>query len=127
MSLDAIIYRTWRLQAVNSLKGLIESIENPNDRFAPKPESVRTAVETLLTFTVGDKPMGFHRRNPYYEKGDEDAPFFSEAFLYPLLGKEDARTLLARVYLLCVALGFTRSEFDAMIDKASAAARRKRR
>ena len=26
---------------------------------------------------------------------DRDAPFLSEAFLYPVLGKEDARTLLA--------------------------------
>lgn len=30
-----------------------------------------------------------------YEEGDEMAPFFSEAFLYNLLGKEDARTVRA--------------------------------
>lgn len=30
-----------------------------------------------------------------YEEGDEAAPFFSEAVLYTLVGKEDARTILA--------------------------------
>ena len=26
---------------------------------------------------------------------DEESPFFSESYLYPLMGKEDARTVLA--------------------------------
>ena len=30
-----------------------------------------------------------------FDKEDEDQPFFSEAYLYSLLGKDDARTLLA--------------------------------
>ena len=34
---------------------------------------------------------------PGYEKGDEDAPFFSEAFLYVLMGKGDARVITAIV------------------------------
>ena len=33
--------------------------------------------------------------NYYYAKGDEDAPFFTEAFLYNLFGKEEGRTILA--------------------------------
>lgn len=32
-----------------------------------------------------------------YEEGDENAPFFSEACLYCLIGKEDARTILALI------------------------------
>lgn len=32
-----------------------------------------------------------------YLGGEETEPFFSEAFLYCLLGKEDARTLRARI------------------------------
>lgn len=29
-----------------------------------------------------------------YDEGDEEAPFFSEAFLYNLLGKDEARSVL---------------------------------
>jgi hypothetical protein len=32
-----------------------------------------------------------------YTEGDEEAPFFSEAFLYNLLGKDNARTVLSIV------------------------------
>ena len=51
----------------------------------------------LKAFRVSD-PASFAKqwaKQDGYEKGDELAPFFSEAFLYNLLGKEDARTLLA--------------------------------
>lgn len=40
--------------------------------------------------------------------GSEDMPFLSEGFLYPLLGKEDARSLLARVHTLLEAVGYSR-------------------
>lgn len=40
-----------------------------------------------------------------YDDGDNEAPFFTEAFLYNLLGKEDARTLLDRIYRLGESLG----------------------
>jgi len=40
-----------------------------------------------------------------FTEGDEDQPFFSEAYLYNLLGKEDARTLLALMRQLCKSLG----------------------
>lgn len=48
-------------------------------------------------FKVEAMPEGFNKKNAYYQAGDEDAPFWSEGFLYPLLGKEDARSLLARL------------------------------
>ncbi len=35
-----------------------------------------------------------------YEEGDENAPFFSESYLYNLLGKEDARTVLAYLHII---------------------------
>lgn len=35
-----------------------------------------------------------------------DTPFMTEVHLYPLLGKEDARTLLAIVRRVCEAAGF---------------------
>jgi hypothetical protein len=37
-------------------------------------------------------PRGF-KSSPFYAKGDENAPFYTEAFLYSLLGKEDGRTI----------------------------------
>jgi hypothetical protein len=40
-----------------------------------------------------------------YENGDEIAPFFTEAFLYNLLGKEDARSVLSIMRRLCVLAG----------------------
>lgn len=41
----------------------------------------------------------------HFEKGDEDAPFFTETFLYLTIGKEDARTLLAYMRTLAEAVG----------------------
>lgn len=38
-------------------------------------------------------------------EGNDKQPFFSEAYLYNLLGKEDARTLLALMRKLCKSLG----------------------
>lgn len=32
-----------------------------------------------------------------YDEGDENAPFFSEAFLYNLVGKDEARSILGIV------------------------------
>jgi hypothetical protein len=40
-----------------------------------------------------------------YAEGDEFAPFFSEAFLYNLVGKDEARTILSLIRELCAAAG----------------------
>jgi len=40
-----------------------------------------------------------------FTTGDDKCPLFSEAYLYNLLGKEDARTLLALMRQLCKSLG----------------------
>lgn len=52
-------------------------------------------VNDFKEFKTESLPEGFNSKNMYYEEGDEKARFWSEGFLYPLLGKEDARTLLA--------------------------------
>lgn len=36
-----------------------------------------------------------------YAEGDETAPFFSEAFLYNLVGKDEARSILGIMRELC--------------------------
>ena len=43
--------------------------------------------------------------NAFFEEGDEEATFFSEAFLYNLIGKEDARTVLGMIRGLLEAAG----------------------
>ncbi len=64
-------------------------------RAAQSGESRQDALQKLESFIVEDRPCGFTAENVYYEDGDESAPFMTETFLYPLLGKEDARTVLA--------------------------------
>ncbi len=51
------------------------------------------AIEKLLKWTPSYVTECF-KKSPFYAKGNEKAPFFTEAFLYSLLGKEDARTLM---------------------------------
>jgi len=53
---------------------------------------IKRVVDKLLNFRVGFLPSGCKK---YSTKSDEKAPFFSESYLYNLLGKEEARTLLA--------------------------------
>ena len=40
-----------------------------------------------------------------YDEGDETAPFFTEAFLYNLLGKDDARSVLGIIRRLSALAG----------------------
>lgn len=63
-------------------------------------------VIDLFKFTIGDFPDGVKTKgNPYYSKGDEKAPFFSEVYLYSLFGKEHARSILAYVNSVIRAAG----------------------
>jgi len=69
-------------------------------------ERARTALARLYEWHAEfHVPEIFSDGNEMYTPGDEDAPFFSEAYLYTLLGKEDARSLLSRMRELAQALG----------------------
>lgn len=88
----------------------------------------RTALGAVLRFHPQDLPAQFTdlEANGFYtgsraspkQKAEwlaelrEDAkrPFISEAYLYNLLGKEDARSLLARFRTLCLACGVDMDE-----------------
>jgi hypothetical protein len=70
--------------------------EYPNLASARKA-ALKAWMKDFEVFKVESIPTGFNQKNDYYTKGDEEAPFWSESFLYPLLGKEDARTLLAKL------------------------------
>ncbi len=52
-------------------------------------------------FIAEDKRCG----GGMYSEGDEFAPFFSEAFLYNLVGKDEARSILGIVRELLTAAG----------------------
>lgn len=54
--------------------------------------AARAALRELLTFEIRTEEDG-------------DVPAFSEAGLYPTFGKEDARSIRARLRVLCEALG----------------------
>ena len=67
----------------------------------------------LYTFVLEGQHLD--EQGDMFEEGDENAPFFSEAYLYNLVGKEDARTILAvvRQTLLSVHLEIcNHEEFD---------------
>lgn len=76
-------------------------------------EQVKKAIKKLLEWVPEAVPLEKISRANYpvkiwgkvFSKGDDEQPFFSEAYLYPLLGKSDARTLLALMWRLCESLG----------------------
>ena len=70
---------------------------------------IRRELVRMRKYVYGAKPMAFTRSNPYYRKGDEKAPFYSEAFLYALLGKEDGRTVCYAFERLCGLVGMERA------------------
>jgi hypothetical protein len=88
----------------NSLDGLRETI-------ATNDEQLSTAVDQLLKLTIERVPEQFSSENDMYEEGDERAPFFSEAYLYNLLGKDDARSVLSAVRQLLKAAGRSEDSF----------------
>jgi hypothetical protein len=75
------------------------------------PEKALAVLDKLEAWAPGRWPDGYDRgpkdtRTPEgAEPGDEKAPFFSESYLYPLMGKDEARTILALLNRLRRALG----------------------
>jgi len=92
-----------RVRTLYRLKETIESLVFQLNTLHPDFLEADDALKELLEWKPEQFGLpNFFKKSGYYSKGDEDAPFFSEAFLYNLLGKEDARTLL---HLLKEALG----------------------
>lgn len=68
--------------------------------------SLKRAIARLWKVKLEVPPhRGFFNKRNGYVKGDEEQPFFSEAYLYNLVGKHDARTILAVVNDLIRACG----------------------
>ena len=72
---------------------------------AGQDDIARVVCDMLLFVPEGGFPM---EEGVYGESREElaDAPFFSEAYLYALMGKDQARTVLSFIGALCRALGY---------------------
>lgn len=71
--------------------------------------AAKAAVEAMGEYAPGRWPeatsdAGMKRAGAV--KGDEEAQFLSEAYLYPLFGKDEARTILAKWSAVRKAVGF---------------------
>jgi len=71
-----------------------------------------TYIKELLSWQVRSAPPRGFKSSRHYVKGDENTPFFSEAYLYNLLGKEDARTILAMIDNIIIAAGYDPISID---------------
>ena len=69
-------------------------------------DDVRRMMNMRLEFPTLDEVI---KASPGYDEGDEKCPFFSERFLYPLLGKDDARTVLGTLKRVIVSSGLLTS------------------
>lgn len=89
--------------------------------FSPDAAQVEEALRRLVCFKPDVTPAQFMiaAAHPHYGAddfkrkdvkaellSDREQEFFTEAYLYNLLGKEDARSLLGRMSALCQALGY---------------------
>jgi hypothetical protein len=79
------------------------------------------AAMDIAFFTCQDKPMPFWPENLHISDADAEdahAPFMTEAMLYGLLGKEDARSLLHRFRTLMTALGYPAESQHWLLNEA---------
>lgn len=80
-----------------------------------------TAIVDLYTWGpergMPDYMIREGKRDGMYSKGDEEAPFLTEGFLYTALGKDDARTLLALVHHVVAACGIEEMSIHAAVHE----------
>ena len=76
-----------------------------DDRDKVKMTKTIEAIDNMLTFSIGYFPFKVNTDHAGYEEGDEKAPFFSETYLYNLMGKDGARTVLSYIRKLCDIVG----------------------
>jgi hypothetical protein len=74
----------------------------------PALDAARAIFRDLADLRIGeftDATRKVAQRGGWYDPEDEKQPFFSEAYLYTLVGKDAARSILARFNALGAALG----------------------
>lgn len=79
--------RRFRVARERTLEILEKRIEELEEQFHQFEEALKELWEFKL-------PGHLDKDSEYYEEGDDKAPFFSETYLYNLLGKGNARTVL---------------------------------
>lgn len=78
-----------------------------------KKNDLREAIKHFLRFVPeGVFPSDYQDITHMYEEGDNGAAFMSETFLYNAIGKEDARSVLARFDQICRTAGFNLYELE---------------
>jgi len=86
-------------------------------------KNLKQAVLDLLTFTPHFGMPDFLKKESkkagFYDKGDDEVPVICETFLYPLLGKDDARTFMALLnhVLRIVGMDPNGVEIDRAVDE----------
>jgi hypothetical protein len=73
--------------------------------YVPEVEDAKAYFRKLLRLKLEAPPLRGFKSADGYSKGDEDQPFFSEAYLYNLVGKDDARTILGTLHHLMKFMG----------------------
>lgn len=68
-----------------------------SSEYVTTPEDMKAVFKKLLRLKLESAPLRGFKSGDGYSKGDEDAPFFSESYLYNLVGKDDARTVLGYI------------------------------
>ena len=91
------------------------------DAVAQMKRDAADAAIKLYQYVPEIVPDGFKTTGGegMYEKGDERAPFFTEAYLYNLMGKEDGRAVLSLIHRLLEAMGFDSYDIHAFEEKAA--------
>lgn len=92
-----------RERTLEMLEARVEELEDTEKR-------VKAAIKELYKVVLYDAPP-LDKTDAMYEEGDENAPFFTEAYLYNLLGKEEARTVLAMLHKVEEPLNLRDGEF----------------
>ncbi len=76
-----------------------------SSEYVPDADDAKAIFKKLLRLKLESQPLRGFRSGDGYTEGDEDAPFFSESYLYNLVGKDDARTVLGCLHGLMLKLG----------------------
>lgn len=101
-----------------SLKNEDEAIQQAIDKRirAGNEEAIKVLKELYYWKPEG----GFPDCKPQYSEDHfdylDDCPFFSETYLYNLLGKEDARTILAMLGGIARALGYKDGRYSMELE-----------
>ncbi len=92
-----------------------------SSEYITTPEDMKATFKKLLRLKLESAPLRGFKSGDYYSKGDEDAPFFSESYLYSLVGKDDARTVLGYLHHLAKMAGLDLYEVQREVSAEIAA------